>query len=102
MLEHVPDPARFAAKLLDLADVLVVSVPYRWPASAAEDHLHDPVDYAKLSVWMGRPANYHIVVREPFRTKVGDRLIAVYDRDPQVGYGRKDFKDRVRRSRFPE
>ena len=101
VLEHVPEPERFFEKMFDIAQTVVVTVPYKWPASAAADHIHDPVDYDKLTKWAGRGANYHDTVHEPFRGKVGWRLIAIYDRDETVGYGRKDFKDRVRRAFIP-
>ena len=100
VLEHVPQPKRFARKLLSIGDRVVVSVPYRWPSRAVSDHLHDPVTYQKLTRWMGRRANYHQVVQEPFRGVVGARLIAIYDTDLTNFYARKDYKDRVRRNRF--
>ncbi len=96
VLEHIPDVRPFARKLLTLSDLVVVSVPFMWPTSAAEDHIHDPISYEMLTDWMGMEANYHIVVSEPFRGKVGDRLIAVYDARRDGGYGRKDFSKRVR------
>jgi hypothetical protein len=98
VLEHIPDVERFARKLLTMADTLVLSVPYLWNAGAAEDHLHDPIDLEKLTLWMGREPNYHLVVQEPFRGKVGQRLIAIYDRDAAKGYGRNDFRHRIRRT----
>ena len=100
VLEHIPNVEEFAQKLLTVSDLVIVSVPHRWGERAADDHIHDPVSYEKLTGWMGREANYHIVIQEPFRARVGQRLIAIYDRDQSVGYGRKDFKDRVRRNRF--
>lgn len=101
VLEHVPDVFPFARKLLDISDIVIVSVPFEWPKSAADDHIHDPISYKKLTRWMGRKANYRQVVREPFRGAVGKRLIAAYASDKTVRYARKDFKDRIRRSRFP-
>ncbi|WP_232281902.1 class I SAM-dependent methyltransferase [Roseobacter sp. SK209-2-6] len=100
VLEHIPEPVEFSRKLLSLGKTIIVSVPYNWPKSAADDHIHDPIDYEKLTQWMGREANYHIVVQEPFRGKVGKRLIAIYDEDQSAGYGRKQFKKRIRRNRF--
>jgi len=101
VLEHVPDVFPFARKLLEIADILIISVPFEWPKTAADDHVHDPINYRKLTRWMGRKANYRQVVKEPFRGAVGQRLIAIYEADESVSYGRKDFKDRIRRSRFP-
>lgn len=99
VLEHVPDAAPFARRLLEVADVAVVSVPYKWPRNAAENHVHDPVDEAKLAGWMGREPNYSIVVREPFTEarKKGRRLIAVYDQDPARTIGRPEVRGRRKR-----
>lgn len=84
VLEHIPDAAAFARRLLDLAELAIISVPYKWPTvpKPTPGHIHDPVDYAKLTQWMGREANYKIIVQEPFGGVKGHRLIALYDRDP--------------------
>ncbi|WP_167197253.1 class I SAM-dependent methyltransferase [Roseovarius gahaiensis] len=68
VLEHVPEADRFARRLLELGELVIVSVPYNWPGGEEQTagHVHDPVDYDKLTDWMGRPANYHVVVEEPF------------------------------------
>ncbi|OIQ44301.1 MAG: hypothetical protein BM558_08525 [Roseobacter sp. MedPE-SW] len=101
VLEHVPDVIPFARKLLEISDMVIVTVPYEWPATAADDHIHDPIGNRKLLRWMGRKPNYRQVIKEPFRGAVGRRLIAVYEADMTARYGRKDFKTRIRRSRFP-
>ena len=101
VLEHVPNPQAFSRKLLEIGKTVIISVPYKWPKSAADDHIHDPVDEKKIRRWMGRDPSYFQIVQEPFRGKVGKRAIAIYDNDRKDGYGRNDFKDRVRRSRFP-
>lgn len=78
VLEHIPDVAAFARKLLLTTPHLIVSVPYRWDPGEAE-HIHDPVDEVKLAAWFGRKPNYRIVVREPFFRK--RRMIAYFDRE---------------------
>ena len=78
VLEHIPDVSAFARKLLATTPHLIVSVPYRWE-KGPDDHLHDPVDLAKLSGWFGRKPNYRIVVREPFFKR--RRMIAYFDRE---------------------
>ena len=80
VLEHVPDVAAFARKLLLTTPHLIVSVPYRWEPGEA-DHIHDPVDEVKLAAWFGRKPNYRIVMREPFFKK--RRMIAYFDRENQ-------------------
>ncbi|MGH2961616.1 MAG: class I SAM-dependent methyltransferase [Solirubrobacterales bacterium] len=74
VLEHIPDPAPFARRLLDCARIAIVSVPYRWPGWVTDEHLHDPVDAAKLRRW---------TARDPIAAKVVEdlgmeRLISVY------------------------
>lgn len=95
VLEHVPDASSLGRRLLDLGRCVIISVPHRWPADPpVPGHVHDPVDYEKLTGWMRREANYREVVREPFSGKRGARLIAVYDADPQRSFGRKDVQGR--------
>jgi SAM-dependent methyltransferase len=97
VLEHVPDAARFARRLQELADTVIVSVPYKWPENSTKGHVHDPVTYEKLTGWMGREANYRIIAREPFRGQKHERLIAVYAADPARRYGHLDIKARIQR-----
>jgi len=78
VLEHVPDPPAFASKLLRTGRLVILSVPYRWPADALDAHAHDPVDEAKLRDWTGL---------DPLETAIVDdgreRLIAVYAPRPR-------------------
>ncbi|MEL7301267.1 MAG: methyltransferase domain-containing protein [Pseudomonadota bacterium] len=97
VLEHVPDAAAFARRLQELSETLIISVPFKWPENWTKGHIHDPVDYEKLTGWMGRKANYKMVVREPFRRNQHQRLIAIYDRDPDRRFGRPDIDQRIRR-----
>ncbi len=92
VIEHVPDPAPFARRLLELGRVVVVSVPYRWPRGT-RGHVNDPVDLAKLEGWFGRRANYHLVVTEPFVGAKGARLIALFDEDPRRRFGRTTLEN---------
>lgn len=90
VLEHVPDAKAFARRLQELADLLIVSVPYKWTATPVRvpGHVNDPVDEEKLAVWMGREANYRIIVEEPFSPPHrARRLVAIYDRDPERTFG---------------
>lgn len=75
-LEHVPDAARFARKLLATADHVLISVPYMWHVDACDEHVHDPVDKAKVEGWFGRPADMELVAREP---NGFERLVCYYD-----------------------
>lgn len=79
VLEHVPDAAGFARKLLDVADRVLVSVPYLWPKNRNKFHCQDPVDEAKLAAWFGRQPDYTIIVAEPLREpEIARRLIAYF------------------------
>jgi hypothetical protein len=98
VLEHVPEPAKFAKRLSELADLLVISVPYCWPENSSKWHLHDPVTLEKLVGWFGREPNFKIVVAEPFRSRKNERLIVVFHKNPDRKYGIKDADMRVRRN----
>lgn len=95
VLEHVEDASRFARRLTELANTVIVSVPHRWPAGKTLGHVHDPVDLEKLSGWFGRAPNYHFVVDEPLRGSKKSRLIAIYDAD----HGRTFGSDLIARRR---
>lgn len=83
VLEHVPEAGAFARRLLELADLVVISVPFEWPvARRTAGHVHDPVTRDKLAGWTGRAPNWEMVVAEPFEGAKARRLIALYDRDP--------------------
>jgi hypothetical protein len=75
VLEHLDEPARFAARLFTLGTTIIISVPYKWPRGLYPPHTQDPVDEAKLAEWTRRePAETAIVADDR------DRLIAVYRR----------------------
>lgn len=73
VLEHLDDPTGFCRKLLETGRVVIVSVPYRWPAGTHPDHVQDPVDEAKLIGWAGRPPRETRIV-----TDDRARLIAIF------------------------
>ncbi|HEX7034365.1 MAG TPA: methyltransferase domain-containing protein [Pseudomonadales bacterium] len=75
VLEHVPDAASFARKLLRVADVAVVSVPYKWKRGSCKWHVHDPVDERKMRSWFGREPDFSYIACELNNVK---RLINVY------------------------
>lgn len=95
VMEHVPEAGLFAQRLLELGKLLVVSVPYKWPAGKTNGHIHDPVDLDKLTTWFGRKPNYSQIVKEPFTGSKGRRLIALYDpADPEKEFGASYFHQR--------
>jgi SAM-dependent methyltransferase len=94
VLEHVPDPHAFCAKLKSIARRLLVSVPYKWLGSTP-GHIHDPVDEQKLENWMGIKPNNSQIVAEPFRES---RLIAYYDLEngPSYRFDKTFIQDAIR------
>src|SRR5690606_16439743 len=61
VLEHVRDAKSFARKLLRTGRIVLVSVPYRWPAGVSKNHVQDPVTIEKLVDWFGRmPDHTHL------------------------------------------
>lgn len=87
VLEHIPDAARFAQKLLKTAAMVIVSVPHKWVPGGRSDHVHDPVDEAKVAGWFARRPDRVILVREPARRN-RERMICYYgERVPATIHG---------------
>jgi hypothetical protein len=79
VLEHIPDAKSFARKLFEIADRVLISVPYKWEKDSTSTHVHDPVDLDKLLSWTGRQPSYSIVVEEPLsQSRSRNRLICYY------------------------
>lgn len=79
VLEHIPDAKSFARKLFQIADRVLISVPYLWEEGRTPSHVNDPVDLNKLLDWTGREPDYHILVKEPLiDTSNAQRLICYY------------------------
>lgn len=97
VLEHVPEPAPFARRLLELGRLVLISVPYKWPKGSNADHVNDPVDLEMVVDWFDRKPNYHLVVEEPFSGQKGARLFAIFD----VADEDRLFGNEVRRARRP-
>lgn len=94
VLEHIPDAKRFARRLFDVADNVLVSVPFMWPKGYSH-HVHDPVSLEKLVGWAGRKPTYHVVVTEPL-TRRESRLIA-YFHDRRVPFSLRAAAERIGR-----
>ena len=77
VLEHVPNVKQFCEKLLQISNVLIVSVPYKWPKGKTKNHVHDPVDEKKMLQWFGFEPNFSYVATEVLSSS--HRLIHVYD-----------------------
>ncbi len=79
VMEHVPDPAGFAQKLLKLGKTVIVSVPYKWQKGWAKTHIQDPVDEEKLFSWFRREPNFQYICHEIRIER--PRIIQVYERN---------------------
>ena len=70
VLEHVPSPGRFAEKLFECGQIVIISVPYQWEAGRCRWHLHDPIDELTLYEW---------TQRKPIEQSIVDqRLVSVF------------------------
>jgi hypothetical protein len=99
VLEHVHDPKPFATRLFDLSDLVIISVPYKWPEGKTKGHINDPVDRAMLEEWTGRKPNYSHIVQEPLqKSSKSSRLIAIYDINPARVWVSDDISRRKMRS----
>jgi hypothetical protein len=76
VLEHIPNARTFAQKLLSLAPIVVVSVPYMWPQGSCSEHVHDPVSEEKLLNWFGQAPIFKYLATEFNGMR---RLIVVYE-----------------------
>jgi len=78
VLEHIPDPAPFARKLLEVGRSCIVSVPFKWEKGKCKYHIHDPVDAEQMLNWFGRKPKYQYIATELAKGPKGRRLIQVY------------------------
>jgi hypothetical protein len=77
VLEHLEDElvAPFAKKILASGKRAIISVPHKWPDTACEQHLQDPVDLEMLIDWVGKePIRHYIETRDR-----KERLIALFE-----------------------
>lgn len=82
VIEHLPGTLVFVNALFEKAiDLVIISVPYKWPVNTDKHHVHDPIDESKLVRLVGREpdmattildgrcrrliAEYHIVRKVP-------------------------------------
>ncbi len=77
VLEHLPEPHAFAQGLLAACaedGVVIVSVPYKWPAGSCVHHCQDPVDIPKLESWFDRSLKVAAVTTDEGM----ERVVAVF------------------------
>ena len=80
VIEHVPDPAKFSKRILELFEVSIVSVPYKEPAGVNPGHINNDIDLETITTWFGRPPNFHYIARE---LSGNERIICVFDQTTQ-------------------
>jgi hypothetical protein len=84
VLEHIPDARAFAQKLLASSPRVLISVPYLWAADSNVQHVHDPIDEAKVVAWFGQSPSLSMISTE-HRTGVR-RLICYFE---ELGWKRR-------------
>jgi hypothetical protein len=84
VLEHIPDARAFAQKLLASSPRVLISVPYLWAADSHVQHVHDPIDEAKVVAWFGQSPSFSMISTE-HRTGVR-RLICYFE---ELGWKRR-------------
>lgn len=75
VLEHIINPEKFASKLLNTGNIIIISVPYKWDKDFCDHHIHDPIDEGKIKQWFKKDWIDHTIVEEFDGTK---RLIVVF------------------------
>ena len=80
VLEHIHDAAGFAQKLFQIADRVLITVPYKWRAGANKWHVQDPVDFDKLHRWTEREPLISAIIQE----RRGARRIFAYYRQTDL------------------
>jgi hypothetical protein len=93
VLEHIPDAKSFAHKLFDVADRVLISVPFMWPPGSNKEHVHDPVSLEKVVFWTGRLPSYHVIVSEPLQIKKASRLLAYFHPDDSFSLTQSKARD---------
>ena len=74
VLEHLELVHPFAKKLMCTGRIIIISVPYKWPADSCEWHLQDPIDEIKLLKWIGRQWFKSVIVED----EGNKRLVAAF------------------------
>ena len=64
-LEHVPSPGAFLAKLRQISDITIISVPYRWQDYKKVEHLHHNISEETVHAWVKQDRRLDSYV-EPF------------------------------------
>ena len=77
VIEHVPDPAKFCRRMLELFEVSIISVPYLEPSGVNPGHINNDINLPKLVKWFDREPNFHYIARE---LSGDERIICIFDK----------------------
>lgn len=64
VLEHLDDPVSFAKKLFNTANIIIISVPYKWKKGFCKYHVQDPIDEEKILLWTGIKPNEEYIIED--------------------------------------
>jgi hypothetical protein len=74
VLEHLDKPAKFAQKLFNTGNKIIISLPYKWKKGVCIYHKQDPVDEKLIKQWTNRdPLESYIVEDNGLK-----RIICIY------------------------
>lgn len=76
VMEHVPNPTDFAQKLLDVCEVVLISVPYLEAPKVNAGHIHSMINLQTIEKWFGKSPNFYYIARE---MSGDERIISLFD-----------------------
>ncbi len=83
VMEHVPETETFARRLMELCEVVLVSVPFKERPGQNPGHVHHSIDLETIASWFGRQPNFHYVAVELTGEQ---RIIGMFDRLSEEAY----------------
>ncbi|MBR2525325.1 hypothetical protein IKE67_02555 [bacterium] len=75
VIEHIENAKEFTQKLLNTANLAIISLPYKWPQEQCVYHCQDPVDEKKLYSWTNKRPLFTFYVGGIYND---DRFINIY------------------------
>lgn len=83
VMEHVSDPKNFAKKLLEICEVVIISVPYKEKPGVNPGHLNSMIDLKIIQEWFNKSPNYHYIAKE---MSGEERIICLFDNKSDEKY----------------
>lgn len=78
VLEHLPTPQTFMQKLLATGNLVVVTVPYRWPDYDMHFHKQHNIFLSDVRRWAKQKELFYYISQESDRGAYSRRLLAVF------------------------